>query len=351
MDKMMDKMKTPGRNEACWCGSGKKYKKCHPGQEPPAELAGGSAMASKTATAVKKGRVSPTRTLPPHIIRPEYAVGTGAARPPRDRGCVKSTPDEITRMRNAGHMARIVLDAALAAVRPGITTDEIDAIAHAKCIELGVYPSPLNYYGYPRFPKSICTSVNEVVCHGIPDDRALVEGDIINCDITVFHQGMNGDCSETVFVGKPDPQSKKLVQTTYECMMAGIGAVAVGGRLNEIGMAITALAHKRGFTVVRDFAGHGIGEHPHMDPQIVHYRDPRQLGRFKSGMTFTVEPMINVGTPNCVVWDDGWTAVTSDGKRSAQFEHTVLVTEAGIELLTAGDGLPWFQRQLAENGW
>lgn len=347
----MDTMKTPGRNDACWCGSGKKYKKCHFGQEPPAELGGIAGLPQAPAAgAVKKGRVSPGRPVPPEIRRPEYADGT-SSRPPRDRSCVKSTPDEVARMRHAGKIARAVLDATLAAVRPGISTDELDAIAHARCIELGGYPSPLGYYGYPRYPKSICTSVNEVICHGIPDDRVLVEGDIINCDITVYIDGMHGDCSETVFVGRPDPQSKKLVQTTYECMMAGIGAVAVGARLNEIGKAITALAHKRGFSVVRDFAGHGIGERFHMDPQIVHYRDPKQVSRIKSGMTFTVEPMINVGTPNCVIWDDGWTAVTSDGKRSAQFEHTLLVTEAGVELLTGGEGPPMFQRQIAENGW
>ena len=345
-------MKTPGRNDPCWCGSGKKYKKCHNGIAPPPDFGAkvGAAVAKATvpASAVKKGLVSARRTVPDEIVRPEYADGS-ESRPPRDRGCVK-TPEQIERMRRAGKVARQVLETALAAVRPGISTDEIDAIAHEKAISLGAYPSPLNYYGYPRYPKSICTSVNEVICHGIPDDRKLVEGDIINCDITVYFDGMHGDCSETVFVGRPDPQSKKLVQTTYECMMAGINAVAVGARLNEIGKAITALAHKRGFSVVRDFAGHGIGERFHMDPQIMHYRDPRNRQRVKSGMTFTVEPMINVGVPGSVIWDDGWTAVTADGKRSAQFEHTILVTEAGIELLTGGEGPPVFQRQLAK-GW
>jgi methionyl aminopeptidase len=187
-----------------------------------------------------------------------------------------------------------------------------------------------------------------VICHGIPDDRVLLEGDIINCDVTIFIDGMHGDCSETVFVGKPDPQSKKLVQTTYDCLMAGIGAVKVGARINEIGKAITAIAHKRGFSVVRDFAGHGIGAQFHMDPQILHYRDVRQRQRIEAGMTFTVEPMINVGTYRCEVWPDNWTAVSTDGKRSAQFEHTLLVKEDGVDLLTGVEGEPWFRRQLAE---
>ncbi len=347
-------MKTPGRNDPCWCGSGKKYKKCHIGQAIPAEIAAGLEEAvvagtrpvGRDAQGIRKGKVSPAPAVPAEIPRPSYAA-TGEPTERRATSCVKTTDDQIRRMRAAGRIARQVLEHTLAAVRPGITTTELDELAHAKCISLGAYPSPLNYHGFPR---SICTSVNEVICHGIPDDRVLQDGDIVNCDVTVYFDGMHGDCSETVFVGKPDPQSKKLVDTTYACMMAGIGAVKVGARLNEIGKAITAIAHKAGFSVVRDFAGHGIGSQFHMDPQIVHYRDPRNRTRVVPGMTFTVEPMINVGSHRCVMWPDNWTALTVDGKRSAQFEHTILVTESGIELLTGGEGPPFYQRQLAR-GW
>ncbi len=345
-------MKTPGRNEPCWCGSGKKYKKCHIGQPVPPGFGEELTEVIRAGTRparpdrVVKGVVSPAPPVPPEIGRPSYAA-TGEPTERRATNCIKKTADEIRRMRAAGKTARRVLDHVLAAVRPGITTTELDEIAHAKAVELGAYPSPLNYHGFPR---SICTSVNEVICHGIPDDRALRDGDIINCDVTVYYEGMHGDCSETVFAGKPDPQSKKLVQTTYDCMMAGIASVEVGGRINEIGKAITAIAHRAGFSVVRDFAGHGIGSQFHMDPQIVHYREPRNRQRIAAGMTFTVEPMINAGSHKCDIWSDNWTAVTRDGKRSAQFEHTILVTEQGVELLTGGDGPPMFQRQLAA-GW
>jgi len=297
------------------------------------------------SSGIQKGVVSPMRSTPLEIPRPSYA-NTGTPTEARARNCIKNV-EEIERMRHAGRTARIVLDTVLAAVEPGITTDALDVIAHEKAVELGAYPSPLNYHG---FPKSLCTSVNEVICHGIPDDRVLKDGDIINCDVTVYIGGMHGDCSETVFVGKPDPQSRRLVETTYECTMRGIDAVKPGARLNDIGKAIAALARKRGFSVVRDFAGHGIGSQFHQDPQIVHYPDVRQRQVIEVGMTFTVEPMINVGTHRCVIWSDDWTAVTTDGKRSAQFEHTLLVTETGTELLTQGEGGPWFKRQL-ERGW
>mgnify|MGYP001262499015 CR=1 FL=1 len=332
-----------GRNDPCWCGSGKKYKKCHIGEPPPSS--GARKTEQAPVDAVVKGRVSPMRDVPQHIVRPSYAV-SGTPSGPRAHSCIK-TPEEIERMRHAGRTARLVLDTVLAAVRPGITTDSLDVIAHEKAIELGAYPSPLNYHG---FPKSLCTSVNEVVCHGIPDDRMLKTGDVINCDVTVFIGGMHGDCSETVFVGKPDPQTIKLVEITYECMMRGIDAVKPGKTLNEIGKAIAKIAHKSGFSIVRDFAGHGIGSQFHQDPQIVHYPDIRQRQKVETGMTFTIEPMINIGTHRCTIWPDDWTAVTTDRKRSAQFEHTILVQASGNELLTGGEGDPWFKRQLAQ-GW
>ena len=216
-----------------------------------------------------------------------------------------------------------------------------------KAVELGAYPSPLNYHG---FPKSLCTSVNEVICHGIPDDRVLVDGDIINCDVTVFIGGMHGDCSETVFVGTPDANAVHLVKTTYACMMRGIEAARSGAITNEIGKAITQLAHSEGFSVVRDFAGHGIGEQFHQDPQILHYPEARQRTKIRPGMTFTVEPMINEGDFRCQMWTDDWTAVTIDGGRSAQFEHTILITDSGYELLTSVGAEPHFMRQLEDLG-
>lgn len=334
-----------GRNDPCWCGSGKKYKKCHIGQLPPAGVGSTANAAAGQTGKVVKGQVSPRRPVPAEIIAPSYAI-SGTPQGARARSCVK-TADEIERMRRAGRVAREVLDTVLAAVRPGITTDSLDVLAHDTAVAKGAYPSPLNYHG---FPKSLCTSVNEVVCHGIPDDRVLLEGDIINCDVTVFFDGMHGDCSETVFVGQPDRASIDLVQTTYECMMQGINAVKPGATLNEIGKAIARVAKPKGYSIVRDFAGHGIGNQFHQDPQIVHYPDIRQRQKVEVGMTFTVEPMINLGTHRCIIWPDDWTAVTSDGRRSAQFEHTILVHENHNELLTGGEGEPWFKRQLAQ-GW
>jgi methionyl aminopeptidase len=277
--------------------------------------------------------------VPDHIVPPDY-VNTGTVKKSK-RSCVKR-PDEMEAMRRACAGARQVLDIVLAAVAVGVTTDELDAIAHEATLALGAYPSTLMYQGYQ---KSLCTSVNEVICHGIPDDRRLVDGDIVNCDVTIYLDGMHGDCSETAFVGSPDADSRQLVQTTYEAMMAGIATVRHGAPLNAIGKAIEEVAHKRSFSVVRDFTGHGIGEHFHMPPSILHFFDPRATRPMEEGMTFTIEPMINMGTPRCRVWDDGWTAVTLDNQRTAQFEHTILVTATGAEILT-GTGEPWFKRQL-----
>ncbi len=324
-----------GRNDPCWCGSGKKYKKCHMREDeakggPPAE-------AQQT---VFKGNVTSLPPVPGHIARPEYA-DTGRPTPTRE-SCLKTSDDEIARMRKACDVARQVLDTVLAAVEPGITTEALDDLAYAKTIELGAYPSPFNYQNYPR---CICTSINEVVCHGIPDDRVLSEGEIVNCDISVYVNGMHGDCSETVFVGEVSPEAKRLVDSTYECMMDAIKLVEPGQPFFAIGRAIEERAKQDGYSVVRDFTGHGIGKYFHMDPQVLHYFSPRLNQRMEPGMTFTIEPMINEGTWRCRIWPDNWTAVTGDLKLSAQFEHTVLVTESGYEILTAGDDLtPWFRR-------
>jgi methionyl aminopeptidase len=286
------------------------------------------------------GRLSPTRGVPDHIPRPEYAhTGVPAPRGGPD-AAVKTTPEAIERMRRAGRLAREVLDEVLAAVAVGVTTDALDALAHEAAIARGAYPSPLNYRG---FPKSLCTSVNEVICHGIPDDRALQSGDLINCDVTVFVDGMHGDCSETVFVGEPDAASRHLVERTYEALMAGIAVARPGNRVNEIGKVIGQLAKEAGLGVVRDFAGHGIGERFHMAPTVAHYYERLNLARIKPGMTFTIEPMLTLGSPECRIWADGWTAVTADLSRTAQFEHTILITERGAEILTGGPRAPHFR--------
>ena len=280
------------------------------------------------------------RPVPGAVIRPEYAQ-TGTPANSLRRSCRKDA-DGVRRIREACALAREVLEVVLAAVEPGISTDELDALCHRETVQRGAYPSPLNYRG---FPKSLCTSINEVVCHGIPGPRRLVDGDIINCDVTAFYQGMHGDCSETVFVGTPSPAAAQLVAAAWGCMWAGIEQVRHGARFNAIGRACADHAEARGFGVVREFGGHGIGERFHMAPNVLHHFEPGLRMPMQAGMTFTVEPMLNAGGFRCAMLDDGWTAVTMDGTLSAQFEHTLLVTDAGYEVLTAGpDPRPFFQR-------
>lgn len=332
-------MKLPKRNEPCWCNSGKKYKKCHLRSDEKGETTPPGAVEKLSLKpTVTAGRVSPLRLVPDTIISPEYAK-TGRV---GERGisCRKETEEQISRMRKAGGVARKVLDTVLAAVEPGITTDALDEIAHITAISYGAYPSPLNYMG---FPKSICTSVNEVVVHGIPDSRPLKSGDIINCDVTVYIDGMHGDCSETVLVGEVSMEARSLVQTTWECLMKGIDVVRPGLQINEIGRVIESHARKHGYSVVRQFTGHGIGGTFHMTPYIAHFYEPANTAVMEEGMTFTIEPMINCGSPDSVMWSDNWTAVTVDLELSAQFEHTVLVTGNGVEILTGGRD-PWFLR-------
>ena len=328
-----------GPNDLCWCGSGKKYKKCHQGrdllraiQEDRSNQFAGQRAGRPT---VVRGELSPTRTVPPHIVAPDYALN-GRPGGSRHANLIKN-PEQIARMRRACAAAQRVLEITKRAVHPGVTTDALDAIAHQACIDLGGYPSPLNYHG---FPKSLCTSVNEVICHGIPDSRPLAEGDIVNLDVTIFLDGMHGDCSETVAVGEIDEASRTLMRVTHECMMLGIGAVKPGGMIRDIGRAIQAHAAAHRYGVVTAFVGHGIGELFHLDPQVPHYYDPAATFTIRPGMTFTVEPMINLGTEKHESWDDGWTAVTCDRKRSAQYEHTLLVTEVGVEILTLPPGEP-----------
>jgi len=234
-------------------------------------------------------------------------------------------------MRQACRVAAEVLEVGAAAAVRGRTTDEIDAIVHEACISRGAYPSTLGYHG---FPKSLCTSVNEVILHGIPDDRPLEEGDIVTVDVTVFFEGMHGDCSRTVAIGEIDETSRRLMDATRACLGLGIAAIAPGKPMHSIGLAIETYAKEQGFGVVRDFRGHGIGDVFHAEPQVLHYYDPEDAEPMKEGMTFTVEPMLTAGTARHLTWNDGWTVVTADGGRAAQYEHTILVTASGAEILT-----------------
>jgi methionyl aminopeptidase len=237
-------------------------------------------------------------------------------------------------MRAAGKLAALVLDKAAELVAPGATTESVDAALHALVVSRGAYPSPLNYGG---FPKSVCTSVNEVICHGIPDDRALIRGDIVNVDVTVFLDGHHGDTSRMFFVGgesAASPEARALCAATKEALDAAISICAPGVPYRAIGDAISDVADKHGYGVVRDFIGHGVGKVFHAAPQVLHYRN-REPGRMQLGSTFTIEPML-VESKNLRVkyWKDGWTATTVDGSLSAQYEHTLLVVEGGVEILT-----------------
>ena len=314
----------PAPNEPCWCGSGLKYKKCH------RQADGASGAPLPVPRRVRPGRLSAPRTVPAGIPRPDYVPsgrpGSGIPGDPQTR---------IVRMRRACTAAADVLREVGAAVRPGVTTDALDALAHQGYLARGGYPSTLGYRG---FKKSMCTSVNEVVVHGIPDDRPLEEGDIVNCDVTIYLEGMHGDCSATFGAGEIDAGAKKLLRVTEEALLKGIEAVRPGRQIRDIGRAIAAHAEANGYGVVRNYCGHGIGEIFHTDLQIPHFDDASATTPIEEGMIFTIEPMLTEGSWGVKHWDDGWTAVTADGKRSAQMEHTVLVGRDGAEILTLPSG-------------
>ena len=242
------------------------------------------------------------------------------------------TPEEIGKMRVAGRLASQVLQMIGPHVQPGITTGELNDICHRYITEdLDAIPAPLNYRG---FPKSVCTSVNHVVCHGIPGEKRLKKGDILNIDVTVIKDGYHGDTSKMFFIGEPSVRARRLVEVTYECMALGIRMVRPGIRLGDIGHAIQSHAEKAHFSIVREYCGHGIGREFHEDPQVLHYGKPGTGYELVPGMTFTIEPMVNAGKRNVKLLQDNWTVVTKDHSLSAQWEHTILVTEDGFEVLT-----------------
>ena len=282
-----------------------------------------------TYASVAPGALSARRAVPASIARPEYV---DQAAPAKYTGPEVKDAETIEKMRIAGRIAAQAMAAAAAAIAPGVTTDELDRIGHEFMLDHGGYPSTL---GYRHFPKSLCTSVNEVICHGIPDDRPLEDGDIVNIDITVFIGGVHGDTDATYLCGEVGEESRLLVERTHEAMMRGIKAAVPGREINVIGRVIQSYAKRFGYGVVRDFTGHGIGTAFHSGLVVPHYDAAPQFNTvIEPGMTFTIEPMLNLGTVEWDIWDDSWTVVTKDRKRSAQFEHTILITETGNEILT-----------------
>jgi len=281
-----------------------------------------------TRAPLTPGRVSPRRPVPPGIPRPEYVDRPRPA--PYTGGEVKDSAT-IEAMRVAGRLAAQALAEVGRAVAPGVTTDELDRIGHEFLCDHGAYPSTLGYRGYP---KSLCSSLNEVICHGIPDDTVLREGDICNIDITAYLGGVHGDTNATFLVGEVTEEVRLLVERTHEATLRAIRAVQPGRPINVIGRVIESYARRFGYGVVRDFTGHGIGTAFHTGLVIPHFDDPHSDTLMLPGMTFTIEPMLTLGTYDYTMWSDGWTAVTKDGSWTAQFEHTLLVTDQGSEILT-----------------
>ncbi|MBK0418103.1 type I methionyl aminopeptidase [Leucobacter sp. CSA1] len=278
------------------------------------------------------GAVSPRRPVPAEIAKPPYV---GLAAPPAYSGDNTYTEEEIALIRASGRIASRALDAVGDAVRPGVTTGELDRIAHEFVVSHGAYPSTLGYRGYP---KSCCTSVNEVVCHGIPDDTVLREGDIVNVDITAYRDGFHGDTNRTFRVGEVAEEADLLIERTHEAMMRGIRAAKPGRRVNVIGRVIETYAKRFGYGVVRDFTGHGVGSSFHTGLIIPHYDSaPRFDDVIVPNMVFTVEPMLTLGTHEWDMWADEWTVTTRDKSLTAQFEHTIVVRESGFEILTLSE--------------
>ncbi|KAL9128010.1 MAG: hypothetical protein Q9175_007620 [Cornicularia normoerica] len=282
--------------------------------------------------------LSDRRTVPESIPHPNYAKTEGGN--PNYKFSARNSISCLDKKQQAGmrkvcRMAREVLDVAARELRPGVTTDYIDEVVHRECIKRDSYPSTLNYSG---FPKSVCTSLNEVICHGIPDQRMILEGDIINLDVTLYHGGFHGDLNETYYIGDKalkDRESVRVVETARECLEEAIKLVKPGMAFKDPGTVIEKHAKSKGCSVIRTYCGHGVNSLFHCAPNIPHYAKNKAVGIAKSGMTFTIEPMISLGSFRDKTWPDDWTSVTLDGSRTAQFEHTLLVTEDGVEVLTA----------------
>jgi methionyl aminopeptidase len=279
-------------------------------------------------TRVEPYPLSPTRTVPPAIGRPEYV---GRPAPKRYNGSHVQSAEAIEKMRVAGRIAAQAMYEAASHIAPGVSTDELDRVAHEFMCDHGAYPSALGYRG---FPKSICTSVNEVVCHGIPDARPLQDGDLVKIDVTAFKDGVHGDNCATFGCGELDERSRLLMERTKTALDRGIKAVAPGRELNVIGRVIESYASRFGYGIVRDYTGHGVHSSFHSGLTILHYDEPRLNTLMLPGMTFTIEPMLTLGGYDSHVWDDDWTVVTNDSSRVAQFEHTLVVTDTGAEVLT-----------------
>ena len=278
---------------------------------------------------LKPGTLSPKLSVPAHIERPEYMFHSG---PEVVTASDIKTPETVEKIRRAGRIAAQAMEAAAGAIAPGVTTDALDKIAHEYLCDHGAYPSCLGYMG---FPKSICTSINEVICHGIPDSTVLNEGDIINLDVTAYIDGVHGDTNATYGVGQIDEESALLIERTRNSMMRAIKAVRPGREVNVLGRVIESYAKRFDYGVVRDYTGHGVGEAFHSGLIIPHYDSaPLYDTVMEVGMVFTIEPMLTLGTIEWEQWDDGWTVVTKDRSRTAQFEHTLVVTEDGADILT-----------------
>ncbi|MSZ94980.1 MAG: type I methionyl aminopeptidase [Actinobacteria bacterium] len=275
------------------------------------------------------GSVSPRLSVPKHIVAPEYV---GKAAPTKFTGSDIKSPEQIEKIRAAGKIAAGAIEMLRGEIRPGVTTDSLDKLAHEFVCDHGAYPSTLGYRGYP---KSICSSVNEVICHGIPDDTVLENGDIVNIDITAYLDGFHGDLNHTIEVGEVSEEVQNLVERTRESLNRGLLAVSPGRAVNSIGLAIESYAKRFDYGVVRDFTGHGVGEAFHSGLIIPHYDSaPNYATVMEVGMVFTIEPMLTLGTYQWDMWSDGWTVVTKDKSISAQFEHTLAVTETGYDILT-----------------
>ncbi|PPF85191.1 type I methionyl aminopeptidase [Subtercola sp. Z020] len=286
-------------------------------------------MPKDSAGHITPGRVSPLRPVPSDIERPEYV---GRREPNEGGGSDVYSGRQLQSIRESSRIAAEALAYVGAHVQPGVTTDELDALGHAYLVEHDAYPSTLGYRGYP---KSLCTSVNEVICHGIPDSTVLADGDLVNIDITAYRGGVHGDTNATFFAGTPSDEARLLVERTREAMNRGIKAVAPGRQVNVIGRAIESYAKRFGYGVVRDYTGHGVGTQFHSGLIIPHYDSaPRFDDVIEVGMVFTIEPMLTLGDQASELWSDGWTVVTRDRSLSAQFEHTLVVTERGAEVLT-----------------